>query len=222
VAAETGTTLLPVVTNVRREGGLLASWPMLHGAAMASIVLALGSAFRRMLIAASTTYDKLYPWGSHPVLDPLWSTEAVAFVHDGCELNTIDKTRVVAESPLALATLRPCASGAYNCGVCLKCLRTMLDLTLCGQLEACQTLPHTIDPAALRAALRPGGPVHVADFTRRLHELRASGAAPEVVAVLEEHLAQGMARKWGTPTEPAAGATAKRSRFSRLSRRIGW
>jgi hypothetical protein len=126
VATETGTTLMPVITNLRHVAARLAPWYMLHGAALASIALALGRGFRRVSIAATTRYDKLFPWGSHPLLDPLWSTERLAFVHDGCEMDKADKTRVVATSPLAMATLRPCAGygQGYNCGRCLKCLRT--------------------------------------------------------------------------------------------------
>ena len=193
VAAETGTTLLPVTTNVRREVGRLAPWPMLHGGAMASTVLALGPRFRRLMVAASTTYDRLYPWGTHPVLDPLWSTEATGFVHDGCELDSIDKVPVVARSPLAMATLRVCPGygSGYNCGTCLKCLRTALDLQTIGALESCATLPRTIDAEALRFALaQGGGPAHVADYRRRLAALATVPGTEPTRRVLAEHLAR--------------------------------
>jgi hypothetical protein len=214
VASETGKTLIPVTTNVRHVGARLANWPMLHGAAMASIALALGPLLGRIHIAASTTYDRLYPWGTHPLLDPLWATETLTVVHDGCEMNTIDKTAFIARSPLALATLRPCASGGaedtYNCGACLKCMRTMLDLLLAGALENCQTLPHEIDVERLRAVLRPGGPVHVADYQRRLQGLELLGIAPEVCQTLRKHLAQGLAAHWRTKLGPAAGDSTLR------------
>jgi hypothetical protein len=194
VAAAFDLTLVPVSTNIRRVGVRLVPWTALHGAALASVVLALGGFFRRISIAASTTYDKLYPWGSHPVLDPLWSTETLEVVHDGCELNTIDKTAVVAQLPLALETLRPCAGHGdeYNCGRCEKCLRTMLDLLAAGALERCQTLPHEIEPEWVRDGIRPGGPIHVADYQRRLDALSATGRAPAVCQALAAHLALGM------------------------------
>lgn len=200
IATETGKTLLPVVSNIRRVSGPLGSWPTMHGGGLIAVALALGAGLRRVHIAASTTYNRLYPWGSHPLLDPLWSTESLGVIHDGCELNTIDKTRVIAEShpDLVLQTLRPCAgfSPDYNCGACIKCLRTMLDLLIWGYLDACETLPHTFDLAHLRLALRPGGPVHVADYTRRLQALADQGLVPEVQQVLREHLALGMDQKW--------------------------
>lgn len=213
VAAGVGAELLPIVSNVRRAIAALGTWPPQHGGALIASALALGPLLGRIHIAASTTYDRLYPWGSHPLLDPLWSMETLTVVHDGCELNTIDKTRVIGElrPDLVLATLRPCAGygGGYNCGACMKCLRTMLDLLQFGHLAQCQTLPHEIDVARLRVVLRPGGPVHVADFTRRLRALEALGIAPEVQEVLREHLAGGMDAKWHAAlpaTSPAAEA----------------
>jgi hypothetical protein len=212
VADEAGKTLVPVVSNVRRVSTPLAPWTLVHGGGMTSIALALGQGLRRVSIAASTTYDKLYPWGSHPVLDPYWSTEGLSVVHDGCEMNSIDKARVIAESQLVLETLRPCAGygPGYNCGQCLKCLRTMLDLLQAGALDRCQTLPHQIDPEALRAALRPGGPVHVADFSRRLDALETLGDHAALCRVLREHLGQGMSNKWLQQMNPTAERSAVR------------
>lgn len=214
-------TLLPVSTNIRRVGVRLADWPMLHGAALASVALALGGLFRRVSIAASTTYDKLYPWGSHPVLDPLWSSTTLTVVHDGCEMNTIDKTDIVAASSVALETLRPCAGygRGYNCGRCEKCLRTMLDLLRLDALERCPTLPDTIDPELLRNGLRPGGPIHVADYQRRLDALRAADRDPNICAVLEEHLALGMNPRF-TAGKPSAKANVSPHRriVDRVSR----
>jgi hypothetical protein len=212
VADETGKTLVPVVSNVRRVTTRLAPWTLVHGGGMTSIALAMGHALNRVSIAASTTYDKLYPWGSHPVLDPYWSTEGLDVVHDGCEMNSIDKTRVISDSQFVLETLRPCAGygPGYNCGQCLKCLRTMLDLLQAGALDRCQTLPHQIDADALRDALRPGGPVHVADYTRRLDALEILGCHAALCKVLREHLGEGMSSKWRQQSNPTAERSAVR------------
>lgn len=225
VADGVGAELLPIVSNVRRVSAALGTWPPQHGGALIASALALGPLLARIHIAASTTYDRLYPWGSHPLLDPLWSTETLTVVHDGCELNTIDKTRVIADlrPDLVLATLRPCAGfgGSYNCGACLKCLRTTLDLLQFGYLEQCQTLPHEIDADRLRVVLRPGGPVHVADFTRRLRALEALGLAPEVQEVLREHLAGDMDRKWSAALPAAEPESALPSRVRAWFHRRG-
>lgn len=222
VARETGKTLTPVVTNVRQVTAPLAPWPTLHGGGLIAVALALGGALRRIHIAASTTYDRLYPWGSHPVLDRLWATEQLEVVHDGCEMNTIDKTSIIAElnPALVLETIRPCAGygPGYNCGLCIKCMRTMIDLLQFGYLDQCRTLPHEIDVVRLGEVLRPGSPVHVADFTRRLHALEALGIAPDVQTVLREHLAGGMAAKW---TGSANASSQPRRRQPIIERVLG-
>ncbi len=193
VAAETGKALVPVSTNIRRVGEHLALWSMMHGAAMASIALALGAAFSRVLVAASARYDNLYPWGTHPLLDPLWSTETLTIIHDGCERDTIEKTLLVGQHELVLDTLRVCPGfgTAYNCGVCLKCLRTAIDLAQQGRLGRSRTLPRQIDPERLRVAIRDGnGPVHLAAFRQRLAIAEATGIPPGVAPVIAAYLAE--------------------------------
>jgi hypothetical protein len=191
VAAAHGKTLVPVVTNVRRATARLAPWSMVHGGALASVVLALGGFGRRVTIAASATYDTLAPWGTHPLLDPLWSTETLTVVHDGCERDTVDKTRVIAHDPLVLETLRVCPgyTGDYNCGRCLKCLRTIIDLMHAGTLDRCRTLPHELDLDRLRGELWMGdGPVHEAAFRKRLAFVEAHGGPPGLREILIEYL----------------------------------
>ena len=192
VASETGKTLIPVATNVRRVTEELARWSMVHGGATLSIAHALGGLLRRVTLAASTTYDKLYPWGSHPVLDPRWSTEGLTVVHDGCEIDRIDRTRFIAESPLVRQTLRVCPGygPGYNCGRCYKCMRTMIDLMQAGHLQQCSTFPHKIDPERLRLALRHvRDPASTANALRRLQIFEESGEAPQLREVLAEFAA---------------------------------
>jgi hypothetical protein len=210
VAAETGKTLLPVVTNIRREGARLAPWTMLHGGAMASIALALGSGLRQVTIAASTPCGVPDAWGTHPVLDPLWSTEHLTVVHDGRERDRYDKTQVLAQVDLVLDTLRVCPGygSDYNCGRCMKCMRTMIDLLQAGALDRCRTLPHEIDPEQLRIALRmPESMVQRRNFRRRLEYFVATGTRPDLQAILSEQ--QGRHE-----TQPAPGKPS-RTRFIR-------
>jgi hypothetical protein len=150
-----GKEVLPAATNLREVGDRVADWPRLHhGAALASVALALGRFFRQAYVAASGTYARLVPWGSHPLTDPLWSTESLLFVHDGLEATRLTKLRYVSRCPTILANLRVCTTGevthAYNCGECEKCLRTMIGLHIAGALERCPTLPHRIDPGRVR------------------------------------------------------------------------
>ena len=196
VARELGKELLPVATNVRRVTGPLAAWSMGHGAGLASVALTLESMFRRVLIAGSNTYEELEPWGTHPLLDPLWATEQVSFVHDGCEADRTEKVCFIARSSLVLDTLRVCPgyTPAYNCGRCRKCLRTMIDLMLADALERCATLPSEIDLAALREMLADGHEIHYKSYRRRFEALSTSGVQCGVRAVLAEALERSTAR----------------------------
>lgn len=153
VAEKTGRQPLVVDTNVRSLTEHTVFWPAYHGAALASVALALQGLLGRCLIAASDQYAHLPPLGSHPVLDHLWSTESLEIVHDGAEATRTEKIeRQLARSELALANLSVCWLGkpAQNCGVCEKCLRTMISLELAGVLDRCRTLPHTLDLDQLR------------------------------------------------------------------------
>jgi hypothetical protein len=155
VAAQYGKTVLPVTTNLREVTDRIADWVMVyHGAALATVALALGSMFSRVHISASQTYARLIPRGAHPCLDPLWGTETLTFVHDGLEARRIDKIRYIARSPIIVENLRVCATdevtAAYNCGRCVKCLETMIGLHIAGVLDQSQTFPHEIDIEAVR------------------------------------------------------------------------
>jgi hypothetical protein len=146
VADELGKSLVVVATNVRRLTARFADWgTTCHGAALASVALALGQTFRKVYIASTYDWAHLIPWGSHPHLDPLWSNGEVTLEHDGCEATRLDKTRLVAMNPTALQTLRVCfenPDALYNCGKCQKCLVTMIALQACGALDRCTTMPH--------------------------------------------------------------------------------
>jgi hypothetical protein len=145
VADQFRKTLLIASTNLRHFTNRFVSWgKTCHGAALASIALALSKRFTEVNIASTYDWEHLVPWGSHPKLDPLWSNGKVLLSHDGCEATRLDKTRLVSEHPIALETLRVCyenPDSVYNCGRCQKCLLTMVELQRCGALELCRTFP---------------------------------------------------------------------------------
>jgi hypothetical protein len=156
VAQATGKNVVHVTTNLRDLTDRIADWPRFYcGSAMASTVLGLNGIFSDVKVASSFTYDHLFPSGTHPVLDPLWGTEATGFVHDGCEAGRLDKIRLIAsmDVPAVLDNLRVCVAdypdGAYNCGRCEKCVRTMIGLHICSALERCKSLPNDIDESLI-------------------------------------------------------------------------
>jgi hypothetical protein len=125
-------------------------WGMYHGVALAAVAHALAPIHGKVYIASSQSYAELYPWGSHPLLDPLWSTEAVQIVHDRGETR-LNKLRVLVQYPEVLARLHVCweSLSSYNCGLCEKCVRTMLGLRALG-VENCAAFPNTLTPRLVR------------------------------------------------------------------------
>jgi lipid II:glycine glycyltransferase (peptidoglycan interpeptide bridge formation enzyme) len=152
VARELGKSLIEVSTNLRSFSDPLVSWEQQHGAGLASVGLLFQHLFRKVLIPSTFTYDELLPWGSHPLLDPLWSTDLTEFEHDGCEATRIDKVAYISRNETAMKWLRVCWANpdlAYNCGSCGKCLMAIVALRTTGSLERCKTLPHTIELKAI-------------------------------------------------------------------------
>lgn len=185
VAEALGLRLVPITTNVRAVLRSL-DWGFAHGPALAAVGLALAGACHTVYIPATDFLLEMIPWGSHPALDPLWSTEAVEFVHDGAEVRRADKIRALAASPLALRHLRVCwqpAGGAGNCGRCEKCLQTMVDLELAGALAAAEGFPGAVDAEAVARLIIPRLDSYYWFYTLRV--ARAQGADPRLLAALE-------------------------------------
>lgn len=128
-AGARGKQLVSLWTNIK------GFWPGVqmpphHGQVLAAFGIMLG--FSRTFIPATHTYAELDPWGSHPLTDPLFSTEATTTVHHGA-MPRREKIRAVGHDPQCMNVLRVCnSSDQYNCGVCEKCLRTRMSLRLLG------------------------------------------------------------------------------------------
>ncbi len=125
-----GKILIPVETNHYPFGYRYnLSRNLTQGSVLASVAQLLG--FSRVYVPASYSYSQLFPLGSHPLTDPLWSNECVEIIHDGCEAGRTDKLRKICGYESALTNLRVCFDDMNaNCGKCLKCRRTMISLKL--------------------------------------------------------------------------------------------
>ena len=78
------------------------------GPAMVSTVLALSRGIGTLLLPSSHSYAHLEPLGSHPLLDPRWSTEGLEVVHHGAEARRTDKTAALRRR---VARVSPAAAG---------------------------------------------------------------------------------------------------------------
>lgn len=203
-AEDLGMLLVPVTTNVRDVVSEI-PWDYSHGAAMAGTGLALGRLLHTCYIAGARSMRHTGFWGTHPGLDPLWSTETLEFVSDGALVSRMRKAPFVLASAVARQSLRVCwenPNGAYNCGRCEKCLRTMIIFMLCGAPGQVETLPAAVDPEVLaQLRISPARFDRWAGFRRRL---AAGGPGVELVPALDRALASSRRRNSTTGRVEAA------------------
>lgn len=116
-----------------------------HGSFLAAIAHAFVPRLNVVSIASTYDFANLEPWGSHPLLDPLYSTTSLQIRHENAALSRLEKTQLVGEWEVALKHLRVCnekdsySQGNYNCGKCEKCVRTMTAFLSLGLLEQIPT-----------------------------------------------------------------------------------
>lgn len=149
IAAEENIELIEVESNIRPLIEPIMDWGYVFGGCLAAVGLCLRAGLRKIYIASSCTVEQQFPSGSSLATDACWSTETTSFEHDGTEASRVEKVAYIAQTPVALNYLRVCyknVHGFYNCGVCDKCVRTMIGLHIAGKLEDTATLPHVIDP----------------------------------------------------------------------------
>ena len=116
-----------------------------HGSFLAAIAHAFAPRLSYASIASTYDFANLEPWGSHPLLDPLYSTTYLKVRHENAALSRLEKTQLVGEWDVALKHLRVCnekesySQGNYNCGQCEKCVRTMTAFLSLGLLDQITT-----------------------------------------------------------------------------------
>jgi hypothetical protein len=142
VTEASGIALIPVYTNVRE---LNLDWHFWEFEWEGAVLSAVAHAFSRRLtvVSIASTYDipNMHPLGSHPLLDPNYSSSDVRIRHDGITMSRLAKTKLVAEWEVGLQHIRVCNTTrdyhpvGINCGKCEKCVRTMLALLALGALD---------------------------------------------------------------------------------------
>lgn len=191
IAGEAHATLVEIETNLRSLTDPILSWDYSHGGGLAAVALCVRRGLSHVYIPSTLDAAHLCPLGSHPDIDHLWSTEALAVSHDGADVSRVEKVdRQIAHSPLALKHLRVCyanAKGAYNCGKCRKCLLTMVNLYLAGALDRAVTFPDNID-TGLVAGLTLDANSNIL-WRENLVGLQALGLAPDLQKAIQASLA---------------------------------
>jgi len=147
-AEEVGCELVLLETNLRHFTERFQEWGVTFGGALSGMGLVLGAGFSHVVLAASLPIGAPSSYGSQPSLDPLWSTERTAIVHDGAEMSRARKVRYLADHAVALRNLKVCyvADTPDNCGKCGKCFMTMLALHAAGALDAGPRFDASLSP----------------------------------------------------------------------------
>jgi len=139
VAKDTNVTLIPVYTNIRHLCDERDLWlDKFFGAVLASVGHAFASRLHLVYIASSYDIPNLVPCGSHPLLDPEYSSFDLRIKLLGLSLSRLEKLRLVADWDVAFQNFRVCLANVadrLNCGRCEKCVRTMTELVAIGALD---------------------------------------------------------------------------------------
>ena len=160
-------------------------------ARLALITHLLGERFGEWVIASSQ-FGRIDPWFSHPMVDPLWSSERVRVLHPVPKRNRAEKTWDLARANY-LENLRLCMWGEdFNCGVCRKCMRTLLTLKVLGVAERAPVFTKSPEISELleklSAAKGFGLELECQFLGETIDVAREGGVDPELIAELEDTL----------------------------------
>lgn len=230
VTRESGISLLPVYTNLRELDDATRFFvDVFHGAILGAVSHIVSGRVDSVSISASDSIpglvlvkrDTFKPFGSHPLIDPYYSSWRLRIRHVGMTLGRLEKTRLVAQWPVALNNIRVCQPNwpGENCGQCEKCLRTMLALTAVGALDKTRSFPKNDMTVADIENIRfkPG----LADDYRELIDALAHSGRRDLAASLRISLGRALGRAM-TPMDLVrkTDKTVLHGGLSRLKKRL--
>jgi hypothetical protein len=212
IARETGKELIHVRTNLRRHRFARSlHWSRVYGASLVAIGHLLAQHGREFLFASGAPRWREFPRGNHEKLDPLWSSDAVRYVHHGGDHDRLDKIEAIKTNLVARRHLRVCwqeRGDGLNCGRCEKCLRTQLMLMVAGALDDFRTFqPRDLASAVaeLEEPLTFGERYYWEDLRSRIDDSNIRTAIAELLS-----------------REPQRGLNRLSGLRSKISRRFGW
>jgi len=155
LAEDANISLIPIFTNIRSLGPDEDNvfwgefWRKeFMGATFAAIAHVFAKRLNRVSINSSDVVPDIVPYGTHPLIDPCFSSSDLRIRHEGIALSRLEKTRLVSTWNLALQHIRVCNDtqlyrpSRLNCGKCEKCIRTMLALKALGVLDQTTVFPN--------------------------------------------------------------------------------
>jgi hypothetical protein len=156
-------TLIPVYTNVfYLDDDMSSQFWFYSGTTLAAVAHAFASRISTARIASSdSALGDVVPGGSHPLLDPNYSSADLRIIYDGFRFSREEKVGLISQWDAGLQNLRVCwdasrAADTLNCGRCEKCLRTMTQLLIFDKLKDCRAFPFNDVSSQLLSDLRVG------------------------------------------------------------------
>ena len=183
---------------------------------MSAAFAAIGHVFSKRLgvLSISSSHDipNLVPHGSHPLLDPLYSSIDLRIRHEGISLSRFDKIKLISDWDTALQYLRVCnvrkglQPNRMNCCKCEKCVRTMILLLVLGVLDKAEAFPvETISEELVNQSLNPARFKHTAIhfYVELLEPLKKAGRndlAGAIEGKIDEFYQLQKKKKWREKT----------------------
>jgi hypothetical protein len=154
VAEDADAALIPIFTNVRHLYDDVHFWMyVFHGAALASTAHAFSDRLTNVSIASGFKIQNLGRKIAHPLVETNYSSTSLQVAVAGILYSRLDRVGLISDWPAALSNLRVCTRnphGMLNCGVCEKCVRTMLQLLAFDSLKKSSAFPSQhVSPAML-------------------------------------------------------------------------
>ncbi|MCP4718369.1 MAG: hypothetical protein GY860_02840 [Desulfobacteraceae bacterium] len=165
ITRDAGTQLIPVYTNIRHLCDERELWlDSFFGAVLAAMAHTFSTRINLMFIGSSYDIPNLHPCGSHPLLDPEYSSYGMRLRHRDYEMSRLEKIKIVSAWDAAFQNFRVCLANVpdrLNCGKCEKCVRTMTELTALGVLHKTsafvedEVMPADIEQFDITIRVRP-------------------------------------------------------------------
>jgi hypothetical protein len=188
------------------------------GCLLAGLGQLLSDRSRSVIVAGSWDDSYRMATGSHPDLEPAFSTPRLHVELDGVGVSRMDKALELAEhAPEWLPRLRVCQARPhrpYNCGRCPKCLRLRMELRVAGIAPELQPFDAALDDRTLRRSFVNVDGYFWPDILRWA-ELRGEPETARTVEIMMErrfHLGREITRFFERRRHPGALHLRRKSR----------
>lgn len=142
VANTYGLKMIIVETNIRDITDKFHNWNAVHGEVLAGVGQFVSGEISKVYLSSSDSQLSKSPYGLHPDIDKLWSSDNLKVETIGNGIKRSEKIQFIKNFYLAQKYLRVCwenPQNRYNCSKCEKCLRTMLQLDAAHSLGKFKT-----------------------------------------------------------------------------------